>query len=884
MGRTGSWLQELFRGAKLDRESSEELRQHIDLAVEAKVSRGMDKAEARRQVRLELGTPDAAREALREGRAGFHLDQVWKDTVYAARVLRRHPGIAVLSIAAIGFGVGASTILFTLVHTALLRPLPYPEPERLVRVYDRNPSLGLERAEGTSGNIADLQSRAASFSGIAGYFAMGRTLSTAAGSEVLLTAQVSRDFFPLLGVPAFVGRTFSAEETERATFNSAAAPTGSDPVVILSHGVWQRWFGGARGVIGQTVMLERRPYRIVGVMPVGFAMPGTEIGLWIPWGLKPTMPRDQHYVNMVARLKPGVSLSEAGLELQRLSEAMAAEHPASNKGWSTALMPLTEDIAGGSRRVLLVLLGAVGLVLLVACGNVALLSIARNLERSREDAIRLAVGGTASRLLRQFLVESFLLAAMGGALGVCLAIAGIRILPMLPVDLPRLHEMRLDPWVLAFACGMTMLAGLVSGLPPAILRTRLAPAQGLQDGRVTGARGGHRLRDVLAVAEVALATLLLAGSGLLVKSFLNLRATPSGFDPGNVLVAPVFLDMQAYGGGGKVKIYYAALFEKLRALPGVTSVGAATTLPASPLGPDFARPIWPEESAAGKEGALQASVRMVTPDYFRTLGYRLIQGRVFRDTDTIGSPQVVMLSEKLARRLWPDQSPIGKKLVVNYSTAGTYPYEITGVVNDVRFRGPRSDVAYEIYFPHAQRPYLVMNVAVKTERDPLQLAGAVREVLHKLDAQKPAQGIYALQDLFDATLARDRMVMFTVTLFASIAILLSVLSLYGVLSYRVSSREQEIAIRLAVGASRGQLMQWVAGYGFRLTLGGVAAGLALTMASSHLLSGLLYGVSTTDTATVAGVPAFLLAVGVLVSLLPAIHAMRIDPIRAIRRG
>ncbi|MBL8222445.1 MAG: ABC transporter permease, partial [Bryobacterales bacterium] len=787
-------------------------------------------------------------------------------------------------VAAMGFGIGASTILFALVHTALLRPLPYPEPERLVRVFDRNPSLGLERAEGASGNIATLQQRSTRFTGIAGYFAMGRTLSTAAGSEVLLTAQVSRDFFSVLGTPPLVGNTFTEEETERATFNSAAAPTGVDPVVILSHGVWQRWFGGDRSVIGQTVTLERRPYRVVGVMPASFAMPSTEVGLWIPWGLRSSMPRDQHYVNMVGRLKPGVSLHEADQELARLSEAMAAEHPATNKGWSTGLMPLAEDIAGGSRRVLLVLLGAVGLVLLVACGNVALLSIARNLERSREDAIRLAVGGTASRLLQQFLVESFLLAIAGGILGACVAAAGIRILPMLALDLPRLHELRLDPWMPAFAFGVTLLAGLVSGLPPALLRTRLAPAQGLHGARAGGDRGGHRLRDVLAVAEVALATLLLAGSGLLVKSFLNLRSMPSGFEPRNVLVAPVFLDMQAYGGGGKVQAYYDALFEKLRGLPGVTSVGAATTLPASPLGPDFARPIWPEVSVSVKEGALQASVRMVTPDYFRTLGYRLVEGRVFRDSDRLGSPQVVMLSERLARRLWPKESPIGTKLVVDYSTAGTYPYEITGVVNDVRFRGPRSDVAYEIYFPHAQRPYLVLNVAMKTEGDPLQLAGAVREAMRGLDAQKPAQGIYALQHLFDATMSRDRMVMFTVTLFASIAILLSALSLYGVLSYRVSSREQEIAIRLAVGASRRQLMQWVASYGFRLTVCGVAAGVVLTIVSSRWLGALLYGVSATDGPALGGVAAVLVCLGVLVSLLPAVQAMRVDPIRAIRRG
>jgi predicted permease len=384
------------------------------------------------------------------------------------------------------------------------------------------------------------------------------------------------------------------------------------------------------------------------------------------------------------------------------------------------------------------------------------------------------------------------------------------------------------------------------------------------------------------VGQVAFAVVLLAGSGLLLRSFWRLRTTPTGFDPRGVVVLPIFLDMQAYDNGHKVRSYYARLTERLQALPGVVSVGGATALPTSPLGPDFERPVWPEGQTG--ERAPLAWVRMVTPGYFATLGMAVRDGRGFDERDIPGAARVVMVSEGLAQRLWPGESAVGRRLVIDYSSSGTYPYDVVGVVGDVRFRGPRSDPRLELYLAHAQRPYLILNVAVRSSGDPLYLAPAIRSVLHELDPQKPAHGIHSLEQLLGATVSRDRQAMLVTSAFAAAAILLSALSLYAMLALRVRERLREIAVRIALGAARPALLRWVAGYGLRRVAGGVLLGLALAASSTRALSGVLFGVSPTDPATALGVTVLPLAVGLLASLVPAWRASRVDPVRILRQG
>ena len=514
-------------------------------------------------------------------------------------------------------------------------------------------------------------------------------------------------------------------------------------MVVIAHGLWKRRFGGDPRIVGRSITVERRAFRVVGVMPSGFAMPEPGVQLWLPWDISGDQPRDQHYLGALARLAEGVTRGQAEDDLNAVARALSEEHPPTNRGWGARLVPLHGEIVGDMGRTLFVLLGAVGLLLLAACANVAVLSLARGLERGPEASIRLALGATRGRLVRQFLVESVLLAGLGGALGAlgaALVVVGLR---RAEADLPRLHEISLDPLALLFAVAATTVCALVAGLPYASRRARGGTGSGLLEGasRATSAPARQRLRDALVVAEIALAVVLLAGAGLLVRSYERLRGLDPGFDAKGVLVAPIFLDMQTYGSGDKTRAYYARLFERLEALPGVVSVGAATALPTSPLGPDFERPVWPEERPGEERARRQAWVRMVTPRYFETLGIRVREGRAFAETDRPSSPRAVILSEGLARRLWPEGRALGRRLVVDYSTAGTYGYDVVGVVNDVRFGGPRSEARQEIYLPHAQRPYLVLNVALRTAGEPRHLAPAVRAVLHELDAQKPAHGL-----------------------------------------------------------------------------------------------------------------------------------------------
>jgi predicted permease len=877
-------VRELWRGDVLDREAREELAHHVELFVAEKVRSGLDPAEARRQARLELGHPEEARERLRESRAGSLLDSLAKDVSLALRALRRQRAFSATAVLTVALGVGASTALFAVMDAAIFKPLPLPTPEGLVRIYDTNLARNIERTGVATGNLADWRRRVKRLRGIAGLYTMGRTLTLGSDSEVVLTAQATEDFFPLLGLGAALGRTFSPEETRDAVFNSAAAPVGPDPVVVLSHSLWRTRFGGDPGVVGRTILLERRPARVVGVMPESFAIPGPEVQAFIPWGFTGDEPRDQHYLSALARLAPGATLPQAEEELRAVAEDLGREHPQTNGGWSVRLVPLRDDLAGDASRRLLVLLGAVALVLLAASANVALLALARGLERAHEASVRLALGATRRRVLRQFLMEPLVVSLAGGATGTLLAFAFIGLARRLAADLPRVHEAALDSRSLLFAGAATALAALVSGLPAAWRRAQAEPATDLAGtpARVAG-HARHRFRDGLVVAEVAMAVVLLAGASLLVRSHERLRAVDPGFDPSGVLVAPVFLDMEGYGSGGKSRTYYASLVERLRALPGVVSVGGATALPASPLGPDFKRPVWPAEAPSHEQAGRAAWVRIVTTGYFRTLDMEIVEGRGLDDRDGPEAPRAVVLSRGLARRLWPDGGAVGRRLVVDYSTAGTYPYDVVGVVEDVRFSGPRAEPRDEIYLPHAQRPYLVMNVAVKASGDPRHLVPAVRGVLRELDPGKPAHGIHALSDLLGATYARDRQAMIVLCTFAVVAVLLALFGVHAILSHRVRERTREIGIRMAIGANRSRLMWWIAGQGLRLVAFGLLLGSATAAASARLISGLLFDVSPTDPAAPMAV-AILPLVALLVSLHPAWRATRIDAADVLREG
>jgi putative ABC transport system permease protein len=637
--------------------------------------------------------------------------------------------------------------------------------------------------------------------------------------------------------------------------------------------------------LGQTILLERRPFRIVGVMPRGFAMPDATVQLWIPWHVDSDGPRDQHYVGAVARIRRGLSTANAEEQVNAVARDLAAEYPATNRGWGVQLSPLARETVGEVGSALWMLLGSVGVVLLVACANVALLSLIRGLDRRGETAVRLALGASSARLRREIFREAAWVATLGGACGTAFAAAGIRLLPLLAPQLPRLDDITLDARAFGFITIVTLFSAIVIGLPQVWRRQGLwLPADLSASGqRTTGHRDQHQVRDSIVVMQVAMTVVLMTAAGLFVRSVINLRATTLGFDPRGVIVAPVFLDAQAYSSGEKTRAYYRALFDRLSALPGVVSVGSATTVPTSELGPDFERPVWPEGATQDRAAARPAAVRIATPGYFRTMGLPIADGRPFDERDSPEAPGVVMVSETLARRLWPGQAAVGKRLVVDYSTAGTFPYEIVGVVGDVRFRGPRSEPLAEIYLPHAQRPYLIQNVVVKTAGDPRALIPWVRAAFREIDPQKPAQGQYALEDLIAVTYTRDRQMTVILGVFAMAATFLAALGIYGVLSQRVRERSKEIGIRLAIGGRASHVVEWIAGWAVRQLAIGLAIGLLVAWVLSSTLENFLFGIRASDGATVLAVIGGVILVGTIGILGPAWRATRINPIDVLRR-
>lgn len=808
-----------------------------------------------------------------------------QDVRHAARSLAGTPGTTVFAVLIMAVGLGASTALFALVDAALLRPLPYPNPDALVRIFDTNQRTGVDRSGIATGNLHEWRIRTRAFTGLAGYYAMGRTLSVDGQGQAIIAAQVTADFFTVAGVEPALGRTFTAEDTARATYNSAMMPTGADPVAILSEATWRTRFGGDPQVVGRTVLVERVPYTIVGVMPAGFALPTPEAEVWLPWHVDGKSPRDQHYLGGLARVARGTTLAAAQRDLERVVADLARAYPATNADWSARLVPFHAELVGSAGRVLWLLLGAIALVLLVACGNVALITMTRALDRAGDTALRLALGAAPSRIVRQVLVEASLQTGGAAMLGLALAAGAIRVMPSVVPDLPRVGELSLSLPVLGLVCAVAVLTAVLSALPQAWHSARVDPAAALAGAsRRTIGASPSIVRHAMTVAQVALAVVLLTGAGLLVRSVRNLSAADSGFDTSGVLVAPVFLDTQGYRNADQVRTYYRTLFERLAALPGVRAVGGSTTVPTSPLGPDFARPVWRQDTPGEHADHVPASVRIVSSGYAAAMGLRVKAGRALDERDHPDGPRVVMVSESLARQLWPDSNAVGQSLMVDYSTAGTYPYEVVGVVGDVRFRGPRSAPDREIYLPHAQRPYLTMNVVVKADGDPRLLAADVRRVMRDIDPQKPPQSVDALEDLLRETYAREQLTMATLVAFAAAAALLAALSVYGVLSRLVGERTRDIAIRITMGAEPRALLRWIAGMGTRMLLSGIGIGWLATRLGSNSIAGVLYGITPSDPSTTLAVCASVGLLGALATLLPWRRATRVDPVEALRRG
>jgi putative ABC transport system permease protein len=800
------------------------------------------------------------------------VDTFLQDVQYALRKLGRSPGFAAVALVTLALGIGATTAIFSVVDGVLIRSLPFERPDELVRIYTVYPN------EDGSYPLSppDFMSVAADagvLSVVAGYASTRRTLTGAGDPAELEAALVTPELPDVLGGQPALGRSFAAEEFE----------PGRTDVVVLSHRSWSQRFGSDPEILGGVLTLNGTPHTVIGVLPAGFDFPaGTE--LYIPmaytaqFDATTAQGRRSEWISVVARLAPGATPQDAEPAMAGLSERLRAEFPQTNSLTSLEARPLRDELLGEVRTPLLILLGAVGLVLLIAVANVASLMLARATARQGELTVRAAVGASRARLVRQLLTESVVIGLVGGSLGLILAAWGTSALMAgAPEGLPRAAEIGMDPRVAAFAVAVSIGAGLAFGLVPALQVGRRLAAS-LRGGPGAGtARSTHRARSGLVIAEMALAVVLLVGAGLLLRSFQQLMTVDPGFNADRVITFPLYLPPAAYEPGAPVRNFYDALIARIEALPGVTSASATSQLPLSGDGN-----IW-SFTAEGR-GRLVADdevqdlvVRIVHPEYLRTIGAAVQAGRGFSAFDGPDAPGVVLLNEAAVRRYFPDEDPLG--ISISFGDEGA---EVVGIVRDVKQYGLHQDARAEAYIPHAQLSARSMRLVVRTAGDPLVLTGALRREVHALDPNLPVERFVTLDEVVAGAAATQRFLASMVTLFAALALALAAVGIFGVMSYSVVQRTREIGVRMALGAPTERIVGMLLGRGLALAGAGAGIGLLSALLISRLLSTQLYGVATTDVLTYGGVTLVLLAVAAAACYLPARRATGIDPMIALR--
>jgi predicted permease len=806
------------------------------------------------------------------------MDTLSQDFWLALRKLRKSPGFTLIAVLTLALGMGANSAIFSVVDAVLLRPLPMPEPERLVHVYSVSPNSRKGKGDTSALDFRDLREKSRSFTELAVADSTDLSL-TGAGAEPerLQGTVVSAGFFQVLGTSPLVGRTFLPGEDE----------PGRSRVVVLGHALWQRRFGGNPDVLGKSLEVGGTPYTVIGVMRPGFDFP-SKSQLWVPvtWEgdlLEPSN-RGAHWLDVYGRLAPGITVAGAQAELVTLTRELEAQYPRTNTGYSAAVVPLQEDLVGEVEPALLLLLGAVGLVLLIACANLSNLLLARAVSREGEISVRLALGATPGRIVRQLLVESFVLALIGGAAGLLVASWGLDVLVALgPKDIPRLEQVGIDGKVLGFSAGLSLLTAMLFGLFPALQAARAELGHSLREvGRSsTGVR--HRARNVLVVSETALAVVLLVAAGLLLKSFVRLQQVDPGFRSGHVLTMDLALPESTYPFGSPATgSFYDTLLERVRALPGVEAAAATYHLPLSGRNittnvRDMSRP------EPTPEQRQLAQVRFVTPDFFEVMRIPLKRGRQLTAQDGERGHYGVVISEEAARRYWPGEEPLGRTVEIGMSFGnGPMGGQVVGVVGDVRHQGMATEPFPEVYVPFGQARANDMSLVVRTAGEPLALASSVRAEVRALDKNLPVVHVRTLETLLGDAVAQPRFLMALVGTFAALALVLAAMGLYGVVTFAVSQRTRELGIRMALGADAHSVLRLVIGQYLQLTAAGVALGLVLAFVASRLLAGLLYSVQAADPWAYAGVTVLLVGVALVASFLPAYRATRIDPVIALK--
>jgi putative ABC transport system permease protein len=870
----------------------EEVAQHLEDRYQELVAGGATEGEARRTALKELsdeallarGLRRVEQEAIQEpvvpgvGGKGNFLASIWQDIRYGLHALAKNPGFAAVTVIVLALGIGANTAIFSVVNGVLLRPLPYKNPGRLVQLWATYTWSKASRIVLSPADFFDIAEENRVFEEASIYTPGAMNLAGGGEPERVWSARVSTNLLRLFGVGPSLGRGFLPDEGQ----------PGKSQVVILSHALWERRYGADWGILGKAVTLDTNRYVVIGVMPPTFAFPSTTTEVWVPF--VPTTDELRSHglqeASAIARLRRAFRLEQAQAEMDAIGARLANAYPKTNKGRGFRLVPLQEEIVGDVRPALLVLFGAVGLVLLIACANVANLSLARSAGRQREIAIREALGASRPRVIRQLLTESLLVALIGGGSGLLIAPGGIVLLRAIgPADFPRLDEIGIDHWVLWFTFGVSVVSAIMFGLVPAFQVSKPDLRGSLKEAVTTSQVGftifgQHRARNILVISQVALALVLLAGSGLMIRSFWRLVTVDPGFDPHNVLTMSVSLPSTKYPTTQARNAFFQDVLERVTALPGVTAPGAVNVSPISGGCVTYNFEVEGRPPARAEESP-EAELEIISPGYFPAMDVKLLRGRYFTNYDRRGAPAVAIISQALARRYWPNEDPVGRRIRGEWSVGGVT--EIVGVVSDTRDIALAAAPQPQLYLPYLQfENYGYMALAVRTSSNPLELAHPIEDQVWAVDKDQPVADVMTLERVLSKSVAEPRFRTLLLGVFAGLALSLALAGVYGVMSYTVAQRTHEIGIRMALGAERGNVLKLVVRQGLALTFMGLGAGLVVALALTRFLASFLYDVRATDTATFVAVSLALAAAGLVASYIPARRATKVDPMVALR--
>lgn len=857
----------------LEKELDEELRFHLDKDIEENLKSGMSPDAARYAALKSFGGVEQSKEYSRDARGVRLIENILRDVSFSVRVLLKNHGFTIVVVLILALGIGANTAIFSFANGILLRPLPYPQSDRLVVLDETALKRGVTSMSVSYPNFLDWREQNRVFEDIGTYFGTTRFSLSGRGEPVEFRGSyISHGLFEILRVSPELGRTFTPEEDR----------LNQDDVVILSHDLWQSTFGGDPNVIGQKIMINSRPRMVVGVMPSGFRFPEVS-DLWAPLALTTeTFTRTDHGLNAIARLKAGVTLSEAQAEMNRIAARIEEQNPVTNEGLGVNVTSLHDSLSGDYRQALLILLGVVGCVLLVACVNVANLMLARATSRQKEFALRAALGAGRWRIVRQLLIESLLLAAVGGIIGFALSVWALRLLlAAIPIQLPFWMNFGVDFRVLGFIVLITLITAFIFGIVPALQTSRIDLNDTLKEGGrgTPGVRGLSR--NLLVVTEIALSLILLVSAGLMIQSFLRLRRVDIGLDAKNVLTATVTLPRSKYERDEQRGMFIQQLLKRVSALPGVEATGATATLPLS--GGGWGRSLTVEGYpvlSVGQAPMIQHTV--VTPGYFRTMGIRLISGRDFTDADVKGGQLVTIIDERLVREYWPNESPIGKRIRFGPPEDNEPWHTVIGVVNSVRHQRMQEDTRQSVYLAHGQIPVNGVALVTRTTSDPRGLAAAIRREVAQLDPDLPVSKVRTMEEVVATSIWQPRLYAMLFAVFAGGTLILALIGIYGVMAFLVLTRTHEIGVRMALGATARDVFQLIVGRGMKLTAVGVFLGVGGALALTRLMHSLLFNTSATDPVVFILISLLLSLAALLACYIPARRASKVDPLVALR--